>query len=90
MRRSPGYPRDGAVLLRLVALVVVMMRTGGHLSRLEGGVLVLINLGWWVPDYARTAPQGHGGRRSQRVHCVIGANGCCGFAARYRNRFPGE
>ena len=46
------------LLLCLVTLVVIMMRTGWRISRFEGGVLVLINLGRWVTDFARTTPMG--------------------------------
>jgi cation:H+ antiporter len=46
------------LLLCLVTLVVVMMHTGWRISRSEGGVLVLVNLGRWVTDFARTTPIG--------------------------------
>jgi len=42
----------------LVTLVVIMMRTGWRMSRFEGRVLVLTNLGRWVADLARTSPIG--------------------------------
>lgn len=42
----------GSLLLLsgLVVLVVVLLRTGWRLSRLEGGLLVAINLGRWIFD----------------------------------------
>lgn len=45
----------GSVLLLagMVVLVVVMMRTGWKLSRLEGGLLVLITAVRWVFDFMR-------------------------------------
>jgi len=46
------------LLLCLVTLVVIMMRTGWRISRPEGGVLVLINLGRWVADFGRTTQIG--------------------------------
>ncbi len=39
------------VLAGLVIVVVVMMRTGWRLSRLEGGLLVVVNLVRWVGDF---------------------------------------
>lgn len=39
------------LLAGLVIVVVVMMRTGWRLSRLEGGVLVVVNLVRWVADF---------------------------------------
>jgi len=46
------------LLLCLVTLVVIMMRTGWRISRPEGGVLVLINIGRWVADFGRTTQIG--------------------------------
>lgn len=40
------------LLCALIVLVVVMMRTGWRLSRLEGGILIAINLVRWVADFA--------------------------------------
>ncbi|MEM7333687.1 MAG: sodium:calcium antiporter [Chloroflexota bacterium] len=39
------------LLFALVALVVIMMRTGWRLSRWEGGLLVVINLVRWIADF---------------------------------------
>ena len=41
------------LLAGMVVLVVVMMRTGWRLSRLEGGILVLITAVRWVFDFMR-------------------------------------
>ncbi len=47
---SSGYG-SLVLLLGMVVLVVVMMRTGWRISRVEGAVLVLINLGRWLVDF---------------------------------------
>jgi len=39
------------LLAGLVIVVVVMMRTGWRLSRLEGSLLLLVNLVRWVADF---------------------------------------
>ncbi len=39
------------LLFALVALVVILMRTGWKLSRWEGGLLVAINLVRWIADF---------------------------------------
>ena len=53
---SPLTVESGAMssmvlLCGLVVLVVVMLRTGWRLSRLEGGLLIAINLVRWVADF---------------------------------------
>jgi cation:H+ antiporter len=45
------------VLCGLVVLVVVIMRTGWKVSRLEGGMLVAISLFRWYFDLARNTLQ---------------------------------
>jgi len=40
------------MMLALAALVVVMMRTGWRLSRLEGAILVSLNLVRWIADFS--------------------------------------
>lgn len=40
------------MLLCLVTVVVVMMRTGWRLSRLEGAILVSLNLVRWIADFS--------------------------------------
>lgn len=40
------------MLFGLVVLVVVMLRTGWRLSRLEGGILVALNLVRWIMDFS--------------------------------------
>lgn len=40
------------MLFGLVVLVVAMLRTGWRLSRLEGGILVALNLVRWVMDFS--------------------------------------
>lgn len=47
---SSGYG-SLVLLLGMVVLVVVMMRTGWRISRAEGALLVLINLGRWLIDF---------------------------------------
>ena len=47
-----------ALLLCLVTLVVVMMRTGWRISRIEGAILVLVNLGRWLADFTQAPPMG--------------------------------
>jgi cation:H+ antiporter len=44
-------------LCGMVVLVLVFVRTGWKVSRLEGGVLVLIALARWVVDFASQSPQ---------------------------------
>lgn len=47
-----GAAMGSLVLLSgLVVLVVIMLRTGWRLSRLEGGLLVAINLVRWIVDF---------------------------------------
>ena len=53
---SPLTVESGAMgsmmlLCALVILVVIMLRTGWRLSRLEGGLLIVINLVRWIVDF---------------------------------------
>ena len=51
MQIDPGAMSSLYMMSGLMILVTIMMRTGWKLSRLEGGVLVLIGLLRWVLDF---------------------------------------
>lgn len=53
MSVDPGALSSLYVLVGMVVLVVVMMRSGWRLSRLEGGLLVALNLARWGMDFLR-------------------------------------
>lgn len=53
MTVDPAARSSVLLLAAMVLLVVIMMRTGWKLTRLEGGVLVLITAVRWVMDFMR-------------------------------------
>ena len=53
MTVNPAAQSSIFLLGGMVALVVIMMRTGWHMSRWEGGLLITINLVRWAMDFMR-------------------------------------
>lgn len=52
MQIAPALYTEIIVLTAMVILVVIMMRTGWKVSRLEGGILITINLIRWVINFS--------------------------------------
>ncbi len=52
---SPEAQSSMIILVAMVCLVVFFMRTGWRISRLEGGILVAINLARWIADFTSKA-----------------------------------
>ena len=51
MMVDPGAQESTYALVIMVALVVFMMRTGWKISRVEGGILLLIGITRWTMDF---------------------------------------
>ncbi len=52
MSVDPNSIGSMLMLLGLVVLVVIMMRTGWRLTRMEGGILIGLNLARWTLDFS--------------------------------------
>jgi len=50
---SPEAYGSLLLLCGMVICVVIMMRTGWRVSRMEGGILVAIGLARWIMDFMR-------------------------------------
>ena len=48
---SPEAQGSMVILVAMVCLVIFFMRTGWRISRLEGSILVIINLARWIADF---------------------------------------
>lgn len=53
---SPVSLGSMIALIGMVTITVIFMWTGNRVSRLEGGILLLIAIGRWVFDFAQTVP----------------------------------
>ena len=50
-----GAQESTYALVIMVVLVVIMMRTGWKISRVEGGILLLIGIARWTMDFMQVS-----------------------------------